>query len=145
MTTAQTTGFDIGNLNADVEQVTFDVPFIFNSDGEPETGFKIVGKNSPEYQTAQNAARIEGIKKAGVRKAPLDTSTDTGAETYSRQLAGVESRLSVAVVVGWFGITKDGVDLPFDIDTVKAIFKKYPTWREKVGAALENDANFIKG
>lgn len=142
MTTAQT-GFDIASLAGEQAQVTFDVPFIFNADGEPVTGFKIVGKNSPEFQTAQQAVRVEGIKKAGIRKAPLDTSTDDGASTLVRQISGGETSIAAAVVVGWFGFTKEGAPLDFDKDTVRVLFKKFPTWRDKVLAALEVDGNFI--
>lgn len=135
--------FDLSTLTVETP-VTFDVPVIFDTDGEAVTGFKILGKNSPEYQAALEAARVDAIKKAGRRKAQLDTSTDDGATALAHQIAASEVTVALAVVVDWFGFTADGALTPFNKATVEAMFAKYPTWREKVAAALENDANFFK-
>ena len=43
-------GFDIANLSAPAARVTFDVPVIFDADGEAVAGIRIVGKNSDEYR-----------------------------------------------------------------------------------------------
>ncbi len=145
VTITKTAGFDIDSLPAEAGQITYDVPLIFNADGDAISGYRVVGKNSPEYQTEFEAVRVEGIMKAGRRKVALDTSTPEGAATLARMIKGQETRIALAVVVGWFGFQKGGVDAPFDKEVVRATFKKYPTWRTKVSDALENDGNFIKG
>ena len=56
-----------------------------------------------------------------------------------------EMTLSLSVVKGWFGFKQGGVEAPFNKGAVAKMFSKYPTWKDKVNAALENESNFIKG
>ena len=137
-------GFDIANLSAATARVTFDVPVIFDADGEPVAGIKIVGKNSDEYRKESHAVRAEGYKKSAKRKTAIDASTDAGADQLVNTIDGNQKRLVLAVAVDWYGFTSNGAPVPFDKDLVAAAFEKYPTWQDRVAAALENDANFLK-
>lgn len=138
-------GFDIGNLDTtDVEQVTFKVAVIEDLDGEPVCGFVIVGKNSPEFQHANNAVRIDNIKRASKRSKQIDTSTEEGATAISKTVSSNEKIVSLAVVVDWFGFLLEGQPMTFDKAIVEKLFAKYPQWQVKVQAALDADANFMK-
>lgn len=137
-------GFDITNISADAKPVTFDVPVIFDADGEAVAGLTIVGKNSEQYRAANNAVRAEGYKKSARRKTAIDASTDEGAEQLVQAIDGNQKRLALAVVTGWYGFTSNGAPAPLDAALLEAAFDKYPTWQEKVTLALENDANFLK-
>ena len=137
-------GFDIANLSAPAARVTFDVPVIFDADGEPVAGIKIVGKNSDEYRKESHAVRAEGYKKSARRKTAIDASTDEGAELLVQAIDGNQKRLALAVVTGWYGFTSNGAPVPLDPALLEAAFEKYPTWQEKVTTALENESNFLK-
>lgn len=147
LNTAQTlavAGFDIANLSAPAARVTFDVPVIFDADGEPVAGIRIVGKNSDEYRKESHAVRAEGYKKAAKRKTAIDSSTDEGADQLVSLIDGNQKRLALAVAVDWYGFTSNGAPVAFDKGLIATAFDKYPTWQERVTAALENDANFLK-
>jgi hypothetical protein len=142
---AQANGFDLDALVSAASSVTCDVDLIFNAQGDAVTGFRIVGKNSPEVQAAQERVRIDGIQRAGRRKVQLDTSTQEGAMLLANQIKDSETAVAMAAVVGWYGFTRAGEEVPFDKATVASMFQKFPTWRDKVIAALDNDGNFLKG
>lgn len=137
-------GFDIANLSAPAARVTFDVPVIFDADGEPVAGIKIVGKNSDEYRKESHAVRAEGYKKSAKRKTAIDASTDEGADQLVHVIDDNQKRVAVAVAVDWYGFTSNGAPAAFDKDMIAAAFDKYPTWQDRVTTALENDANFLK-
>lgn len=137
--------FELSSLDSnEVAQVTHDVALVEDLDGNPVVGFKIVGKNSPEYLAASNAVRRENIKRASKRSKAIDASTDDGAEAVARTVENNERTVATAVVVGWFGFNLEGQAQEFNKDFVSKLFNKYPTWIGKVTTALENDANFMK-
>jgi hypothetical protein len=140
---AQVLGFDIDSLMSAEAPFTYQVPVVFDKDGEPLSGYVIVGKNSPEYQEVFEDLRVEGIKKANRRKTVIDTSTQEGAEMLARLIKANDARLALSVVVGIFGFVSKGEEVPFSKAFVAATFEKMPTWKDKVTAALENDANFM--
>lgn len=137
-------GFDIANLSAPAARVTFDVPVIFDADGEAVAGIRIVGKNSDEYRKENHALRAEGYKKSAKRKTAIDASTDEGADQLVTVIDDNQKRLAVAVAVDWYGFTSNSTPVEFDKALIATAFDKYPTWQERVTAALENDANFLK-
>lgn len=138
-------GFELSSLDSnEVEQVTHDVALVEDLDGNAVVGFKIVGKNSPEYLAANNSVRRENIKRASKRSKAIDASTDDGADAVARTVENNERTIATAVVVGWFGFKLEGQDMEFNKDFVSKLFTKYPTWIQKVSSALENDANFMK-
>ena len=137
-------GFDIANLSAPAARVTFDVPVIFDADGEPVAGLRIVGKNSDEYRKESHAVRAEGYKKSARRKTAIDASTDEGADQLVSTIDGNQKRLALAVTVDWYGFTSNGAPVAFDKTLVAAAFDKFTTWQGRVTTALENDANFLK-
>ena len=137
-------GFDIANLSAPAARVTFDVAVIFDADGEPVAGIKIVGKNSDEYRKESHAVRAEGYKKSAKRKTAIDASTDAGADQLVTVIDDNQKRLALAVAVDWYGFTSNGAPAAFDKDMIAAAFDKYPTWQDRVTTALENDANILK-
>ena len=149
MTQAQAlvqSGFSIDNLDdAANSAATFRVAVIVDADGEDKSGFVIVGKNSPEYQAAARAIRIDGLKRSSKRKSALDTSTDEGAGVVAKAIDANELTLAASVVVDWFGFASNGASAAYSKETAAKLLAKYPTWREKITAALDVDANFIKG
>jgi len=138
-------GFDLSSLdNTQVSEVTHRVAVVVNADGDDECGFDIVGKNSPEYQAAAQAIRVDGLKRAAKRKSQLDTSTDEGAGAVARTIERNEMSLALAVVKGWFGFKNGGVDAQFDKAVVEKLLVRFPTWKDKITSALEVESNFLK-
>lgn len=137
-------GFDIDAMNSNDDPVTHNVCVISDEDGNEVSGFIIVGKNSNEYQSVTQELRIEGIKRAARRKTTLDTSTDSGASVVARLVDENDRKKALAVVVGWYGMNSSGQPTKFDKTLVERMFTKFPTWQDKVLAALEDDANFMK-
>jgi hypothetical protein len=148
MNTAQTiaaVGFDIANLAAAaVVAKTFNVDVLFDDDGNATAGFVIVGKNSNEYQAENHAIRAEGYKKSAIRKTAIDVKTDEGSSKLVDNIDSNATRLALSVVTGWYGFTNNGEPVPYTKELGLAAFKKFPTWEDKVNAALEVDANFLK-
>lgn len=137
--------FELSSLDStESAQVTHDVALVEDLDGNALVGFKIVGKNSPEYLAANNAVRRDNIKRASKRSKAIDASTDDGADAVARTVENNERTIATAVVVGWFGFKLEGQDMEFSRDFVTKLYGKYPTWVAKVITALENDANFMK-
>lgn len=140
-------GFDIANLAIPASQekpVTHNVDILFDDEGNPALGFVVISKNSPEYQAESHAVRAAGYKKSAVRKTAIDAKTDEGSSQLVDVIDSNATRLALSAVVGWYGFTSAGAPVPFDKNLVLAAFKKYPTWEDKVTAALEVDANFLK-
>jgi len=142
MTQAQK-GFDIASLAVDSAPVTFDVPVIVDADGNPVSGFKIVGRNSQEYRAADRAVRIVNQKAAANRTKAIDMKTDAGAEKIVEIVDGQNMARAEAVVVGWFGFENGGEPVPFDAQIAHNALVKYPTWVEKILIALAEDNNFL--
>lgn len=136
-------GFEVEDLDK-ADEATFNVAVIKDEEGEPVSGFIIVGKNSPEYQAENEAIRIEGIKRASKRSKQIDTSTDAGAALVAQTVSSNEKRLALAVTVGWFGFNSEGAPLAFNKQMVEKMYAKKPTWLAEVSNALEADGNFTK-
>ena len=141
----QDNGFSVDNLDVFAEAATFKVGVIQDNEGNDKSGFVIVGKNSPEYQTETRRIRAEGLKRASKRKTALDTSTDEGSAALAALIDANEIVLACCVVVGWFGFATAGQPAPFDKAIATKLLTRFPTWRDKISAALEDDANFMKG
>ena len=139
------TGFDIDQLDKPTAQALHKVAVISDIDGNDQCGFYIDSKNCQEYQDATRQVRVEGLKRSAKRKAALDTTTDEGAGAVAKMIEANEMTLACSVVKGWFGFQSGGKEAPFDKTAVPKMFAKFPTWKDKVTAALENEANFTKG
>lgn len=137
--------FDLATLDAPTEQVLHKVAVVSDLDGEDLYGFFIDSKNCPEYQEAARQVRVAGLQRSAKRKTQLDASTPEGATAVAKMIDANENILALSVVKGWFGFKVGGNDAVFDKAVVSKMFSKYPTWKDKVAAALENEANFMKG
>lgn len=139
------TGVDLDDiLGLDTSTVTHRVSVIDDVNGKPKSGFVIVGRNSPQFIEANTNLRVENIQRGAIRAKPLDTKTPQGAKTLTKTVDRNDMRTAVAVVVDWFGWERNKEPIPFDRATVEAMLTKYPTWKTKIAAALDNEANFIK-
>lgn len=135
------------DLDADAQELsnpTFNVGVVLDADGENVTGFVVVGKNSPEYQEAARKIRVAGLQRSSKRKSAIDMSTPEGAAAIAKTIEDNELALVVAVLKGWFGFGSGGKAAEFDKVRATALLVRYPTWREKISAALEVDSNFLK-
>jgi hypothetical protein len=142
---AKAAGFEIDDIDSSViDRNTFNVAVIEDADGEPISGFVIVGKNSAEYQAATVAIRAANIKRSAKRAKAIDTSTDEGAATVASTIASNERAIAMAVIVDWFGFNSEGQPASFDRSKVEKMLSKFPQWQARVNAALEVDANFMK-
>lgn len=124
--------------------VVADVPVVYNNDGDPVMGFKIVGKDSERYRKQAKANRAAAFKRGAVKRTQIDAKTQEGAAELVELVEETDRSLAEAVVVEWYGFTSNGQPAAFDKALVKELFDKYPTWIYKVSLALENDSNFMK-
>jgi hypothetical protein len=136
-------------MNIDLDEVgplneAVDFPLMFDKDGEPTHGFKIVGANSQQYQDFDRAWKVQQVKKTGRRGRGIDTKTDTGAAEFVDVTDAREFGICCACVVGIYGFTVGGVPAQPTPETLRALFEKRPTWRPKTVTAIENDSLFIK-
>lgn len=138
-------GFDLSQLDSTEDATLFKVAVISDIDGNDKCGFMIDSKNCAEFREATRLVRIDGLKRSAKRKSQLDTSTDEGAGVVAKMIENNETSLALSVVKGWFGFQSNGVAAPFDKALVAKMLNKYPTWKDKITAALDNEANFTKG
>lgn len=141
MTPTQPAIFDLDSVP--VSEPTFNVDFAVDEDGKPQYGFTIVGKNSQQYQKATTAIRAAALRRASNRKSQLDAKTEAGSLAVAEVIDKNELTCAAAVVVGWYGFGSGGKLIDFDPARVTPLLVKHPTWREKISAALEADANFM--
>jgi hypothetical protein len=151
MNTAQTImsnpalGFEIDSLDSDTSnQSTFRVTVREDEDGNPISGFIIVGKNSNEYQTITNSLRQANIQRSSKRSSQIDGSTEEGAAVISKTVVSNEFATAMAVTVGWFGFNAEGAPADFDKVVTEKLLTKFPQWRVRISLALEQDKNFMK-
>lgn len=138
-------GFDISKLDTlDAANVTHRVVVIKDVDGEDVSGFIIVGKNSAQYQEANNIMRKGNIQRSAKRSKQIDASTDEGATIVATTIEKNERAIALAVCVDWFGFTAGGQEMSFNKDTLEVMLDKMPQWRVLINQALDTDANFMK-
>lgn len=138
-------GFDLDQLETQEDAVLHKVVVVSDIDGNDKCGFFIDSKNCKEYQEASRQVRVDGLKRSAKRKSALDTTTDEGAGVVAKMIEANEMTLALSVVKGWFGFENKGQEAVFDKVLVGKMFAKFPTWKDKVTAALENESNFLKG
>jgi len=148
MNTAQaivSAGFDISLLSADAPiEKTHVVTVLFDADGNHRAGFEIVSKNSLQYQDVIRATSVTAIKRGQTKSLQIDGKTDEGAGTLYDLGEDRNMQIAMAVVVGLPGFVDQGQPVPVTQTFLKACFTKFPTWQDKIIAALEVDANFLK-
>ena len=115
----------------------------FDENGDPTSGFVIVGKDSEQYREAARLLRIAGIRRGSVKATRIDTKTEDGAAEFDRVLRSNEDEIAVAVVTDWFGFSRSGEPLAFSVDALRGVLAKRPTWRDKISAALEAEDSFL--
>lgn len=126
-----------------LEQDLIDVPVIFDDEGKSTAGFKVRGADSIEYQQANRAHAVLGVKKTSRRGRTIDGKTDTGAAELVDLAKKRAISIANACIVELYGFTKDGEPAPLNEQTLKEIFDARPTWLAKVLAAIENEQLFI--
>lgn len=131
---------DIFSLNN--EQITSQVVVAFDEEGQPKAWFDVVGKDSDQYRQAAEKLRLAGIKRGATRQ-KIDTKTDDGAARLDGIIQRNDFELAVAVVVGWGGFGAAGKPVPLTDEALRNVLKAKPTWREKISAALEDEAGFL--
>jgi hypothetical protein len=138
-------GVDFDSIIANAgNRVTVDVPVLFDKDGNGTAGFRIVGKNSDEFQTEHASIRVEGTMRSAKRSTAIDTSKEEGAEQLIGLVDDNQKRLALAVTVESYGFESAGQPIQLSKEQVALAFEKYPTWVDRVSAQLEKDADFLK-
>lgn len=120
------------------------VAIAWDEDGEPTDGFIIVGKDSDEYQRTISGQRQKAIRRQAVKRTRFDLKSEEGAEQLDATLRQNEFEIAAAVVVGWFGFTSKGQPAPFVKERVTQILAVKPSWKDRILAALEDEAGFLK-
>lgn len=131
-------------LAPESKQITSDVVIAYDADGNPKTGFKIVGPDSKEYRDEQERQRKAGLKRR-VHAGKKDIlKTEDGQAEFDRLTQEGITATAIAVVVGWFGFTNDdGTKAPFDASVLPALFAAHPSWRDKVADAIYQEDAFL--
>ena len=138
-------GIDFDSILAAADKrITVDVPVLFDDDNKPKAGFRIVGKNSPEYRATSHAVRAEGHQRSAAKKTAIDASTEEGAGRLVDIVDGNQGRIALAVIVETFGFAAGGAEIQLSKAQIETALAKFPTWQNAVIAALENDADFLK-
>ncbi len=136
-------GIDLNDLEQDAKEL-IDVALMLDDEGNPRSGFKVVGSDSPEYQEADHAWKVKNVQKSARRGHAIQAATETGAQELVNLVARREMAICVACVKEVYGFTENGVPMPANEDTLKKIFSKKPTWRQKTCMAIEADQVFSK-
>lgn len=107
----------------------------------PKTGLglgafvEIYGTESDQYIAAQQINinnRIKSAKKGGI------------ANEYDADRIKAESTaIAVAVVKGWTGLTEGGETLPCSKEACSRLCNSFPSFRDQVLTALNDDALFF--
>lgn len=143
---AAAAGIDIATLlaaDATPVEKTFTVSVLFNEDGDHLAGFDIVGKNSEQYRAVIRATSVTAIKRSQTKKQQIDGKTDAGAGQLYDLGEDRNTKIAKAVIVGLPGFVQNGAQLPVTEDVLNALFGKFPSWVDRIIAALEVDANFL--
>ena len=115
-----------------------------DDEGNDVCGFFVAGKNSSAYQKESQRIRAAALRRASNRKGVSDSSTEAGSVALAKSIDDSELSLASAIAIDWFGFARNNVPVPFDRAVASGLLAKYPTWREKIIAAVEADANFTK-
>lgn len=134
---------ELKDLEQDAKE-PIDVALVLDDEGKPQSGFKVVGADSPEYQEADRQWKVRNVQKSARRGHAIQAATETGASELVNLIAKREFAIASACIVGIYGFTIDGADAPLSEETLKAIFGKKPTWRTKVVMAIEAEQVFSK-
>ncbi len=132
---------ELGKLEGQ-KQDPIDVPLIFDSEGMPESGVKVIGLDSDQYQAADRKWKLANLKKSARRGRGIDATTDNGANELVDLVAKREMAIALACVVEIYGFTENGAPLPLGESSLEALFKARPSWRSKVVAAIETEQVF---
>jgi hypothetical protein len=143
MTQDNTPSFDL-EANDTTSETAIRVVAAVDADGNDVCGFFVVGKNSAAYQKESQRIRAVALRRASNRKSLSDTSTEAGSVALAKTIDDNELTLATAITVDWFGFARNKMPIAFDRSAASGLLAKYPTWREKIIAAVEADANFIK-
>jgi hypothetical protein len=135
-------GFDIG-LSNDAD-ITYDVPFGLDAEGNVNAAITVVSKNSQSYKDADRSLARVQLRKSAVRGRPMDFKKEADAEEFLDQREASDVTLAVAVTAGWFGLTNAGVEFAYSPANAKLLYTKNAIVRAKVLAAAEEQANFLK-
>jgi hypothetical protein len=126
------------------EQDPIDVPLLFDDEGVPTDGFKVIGADSDQYQAADRDWKLKNVKKVARMGRGIDSKTNEGATELLNQMAKREFAIAKACIVGIYGFTSEGKPATLNEETLTTIFKARPTWRVKVVAAIEAEQVFTK-
>lgn len=130
------------NQLSELKPELIDVPLIFNAEGEPTDGFKVVDLNSEEYQEADRAWKVQNVRKTARRGHGIEAKTETGAAELVALVAKREMVICLACIKEIYGFTVDGAPAPITESTLKKLFSKRPSWRQRTVMAIEVEQNF---
>ncbi len=137
-------GFDIALLSAAASVFkSHVVTVLFDDEGKHQAGFEIVGKNSEQYQDVIRATSTGAIQRSVQKKQQIDATTEKGAGDLYDLGVDRNMKIAMAVVVGLPGFVDKGQPVPVTGEFIKQVFTMFPTWQEKILAALEADSNFL--
>lgn len=132
---------DLDELKEDVQD-TIDVPVTFNTDGEPEIGFKVVGPDSHQYQDADRAWRLRNVRRSAGRGYAVNARTEEGAAETVDNTRAVQKIIVYACTVAVYGLVVNGKMPLITPALLDDIFKRRPSWFEKVYYAIESGVGF---
>ena len=136
-------GFNVG-LTDDDNEAVYEIPLGFDENGEVTESISVVGKNSQKYKDADRQLSRATLKKSSVRGRGLDLKRESDADEFLDAREASNVTLATAATVGWKGLTSGGEVYEFSQANAKALYAGNTYIRDKVMAAVEDAANFLK-
>lgn len=138
-----TAGFNVG-LDDNQAETTYDIPLSFDAQGNTDAFITVLGKNSKAFRDTERTLNRVALKKSAVRGRPLDLKKDSDSDEFieSRELHNVT--IAVAVTTGWTNLQNGDAEYVYSTENAKDLYTKNVHVLNKVLAALEDQANFLK-
>jgi len=135
--------FEIGGVTADNDTV-HEIELEFDSNGKAIAAIQIVGKTSKRFKDADREITRAGLKRSAVRGRALDLKRDADTDEFLDMRKDTNIRLAAAVTVGWYGLTHSGEEFVFNDENARLMYTANSYVLDKVLAAVEDGANFLK-
>lgn len=132
-------------FDLEAQDKPFDLVLQRDADSNATAGLYVQSPNAEDVQDVQNRLIAEGLRKSALRGAPIDLKNEDDAAQHVADSEARKTEVALAAVSGWYGIVRHGEPVAFSRDSLRELFNKRPSWRDRVLAALDNEANFTRG
>jgi len=82
-------------------------------------------------------------KRREIQRQRLDSVAARNVRTMPERVDEDELQLLAGVTVGWRGLMRDGVEIPYSEAAALELYREVPGIKEQVDAGVHNRANFL--